>query len=1195
MLIENDIRRVDAIPLSKIKDDYTEHIQNLAPGEPIPSILISNMVDNMPEEFNEVGIGEGNIEKEEEIKSLKEMMVAKLEDSTLDKNQAKDMVDLMTLNINSWGIKQSNAQMSLLSPIEVSLKQGYSILRSDGYHLTVDEENFLDLKFKALEAAGIVERSTNLTWGHPVFVVEKKLANPPNWADLSNEARVEWKRENILNRYRMVANMIRLNKITVPTSLNLPNLERHGFDFLPTAEKDRDIFTLVTRRSARRMKGAPMGWSNTPALCFERVITEIINADGAEDLFGAQANGVIAWLDDLLVYSQSFQQLLVIFEKLLKQAAKKRVRFNLRKCEICSPVTVWCGREIRRGRWNFDPAFYDKILNMKRPEYRHQMAQLVYLANWISPNIPKLVELRKPFQHYANLGGKKLSEIEKLKEPVIWTEDLLDAYKKLLEEIATASKRFLSTYNHEEPLLLFMDSSQDTWSIADSPGNVTNDVRTLRPRPLIFLSGGFSPSEVRWHISSKELYPLIYSFERIGFLLRTHIGGIYVYTDHKALLTVVRVKENNKRIYWDRLYRWIIRLQAVDLVIFHISSRDNFVSDLLTRWAKEEEEGSRKVARCSMDLQLVDDEFPSDEELVFEHQTNTVQGEEFATQGEVFPVEVSEVEFPEHAQYVEYERTLVNRIRRTGAPETTADFQSRPVSISTNYSEIKEFLFSEHISYLSPFYPKNKKVEVSADTIAKKQKDLPEDFRAGCAEVDGLLYFQQKLVIPRSLLSHFLVKNHMDKCHPSLTAEKKSISKVYFHGIHKGEVLELPKSFRQRCLHCQREPHILRRPYNLTHLAKKAREILRADYLYVNQTGYILVLMDSCTRKLMLFHSEAPTAKAMADALLQWRSDLGFNDYFLVITDNGSHFSNHLLKALTKNLGFEQAFSVAYSPWTNGAVEVVNSAILRCIRSLTSQYRLHESEWPKLLTTISYIINNRPSERRLNKSPNELFLYYKLTTPLLQQSPKHFSISVANNVKEPLDVATLVEQADELRSVIESVQEEVYTEVKFRGDMENSRLNKKRKVTFQFSQGDYVLVSEYGTLNAKEKTRLNWIGPYQIINIVSKDVYEVESLLGKRRVIHASRLWFYSDKKPIGNRNLKALFVHNFQSLEINKLKKIQLFSSPSLEYKVRSLGWVFRPRATPGSHWTQFIMMFPYSSGILLTRSKTNIGRRHY
>eukprot|EP00924_Labyrinthula_sp_SR-Ha-C_P001918 snap_masked-scaffold_30-processed-gene-2.19-mRNA-1 protein AED:1.00 eAED:1.00 QI:0/0/0/0/1/1/2/0/169 len=115
----------------------------------------------------------------------------------------------------------------------------------------------------------------------------------------------------------MVANMIRLNKITVPTPLNLPNLEIQflsitnssfyltldilsEYGFLPVAEMDRVIFALVTRRSAWRMKGAPMGWFNTPVLFFERVITEIIHADGEQDLFNVPTNGVIAWLDDHL-------------------------------------------------------------------------------------------------------------------------------------------------------------------------------------------------------------------------------------------------------------------------------------------------------------------------------------------------------------------------------------------------------------------------------------------------------------------------------------------------------------------------------------------------------------------------------------------------------------------------------------------------------------------------------------------------------------------------------------------------------------------------------------------------------------------------------------------------------------------------------------------------------------------------------
>eukprot|EP00924_Labyrinthula_sp_SR-Ha-C_P008173 snap_masked-scaffold_11-processed-gene-5.27-mRNA-1 protein AED:0.58 eAED:0.58 QI:0/-1/0/1/-1/1/1/0/267 len=262
----------------------------------------------------------------------------------------------------------------------------------------------------------------------------------------------------------------------------------------------------------------------------------------------------------------------------------------------------------------------------------------------------------------------------------------------------------------------------------------------------------------------------------------------------------------------------------------------------------------------------------------------------------------------------------------------------------------------------------------------------------------------------------------------------------------------------------------------------------------------------------MLFYSTAPTAQDMANASLSWRAALGFNDHFLVITDNGSHFSNNLLETLSKKIGFEQTFSIAYYPWTNGPVGTINTTILRFIRSLVSQYHLHESEWLKLPPTITYIINNRPSSRRLGRTPNELFLYFKLKIPLLRKSTKHFAISIKNHAVEPLDVPDLVSSADEFMKELEKLQDETFNHVKLKQDLENGRLNKKRNVVFQYSKGDYVLVSEHGTLQANEKTRLTWLGPYQVIDVVSKDVYIVESLLGKTRTIHASRLWFYGDK-----------------------------------------------------------------------------------
>eukprot|EP00924_Labyrinthula_sp_SR-Ha-C_P004824 snap_masked-scaffold_1-processed-gene-13.6-mRNA-1 protein AED:1.00 eAED:1.00 QI:0/0/0/0/1/1/2/0/279 len=279
------------------------------------------------------------------------MIKEKCTQSTLSETQKIELENIMFTNLSSWGIRQSNARISKLHPIEVTLAPGHSILRSDGYHLTREEGDFLELKFAALEKAGIVKRQKNTVWGHPVFVVPKKMQTPSDWVNYSNDQREEWKQKNILNRYRIS-----------PGDPPGKCLERRW------------------------------GGETPPALFCERIVTDII--DGQEEKFFAKPNnGCIAWFDDLLLYSETFESLLHILDALLKQAARMSVRFNLRKCGLCEPTTIWCGRQIKHGQWNFDPSFFDKILNLPKPKYQHEVAQLVYLCNWIAPNVPKMAAL----------------------------------------------------------------------------------------------------------------------------------------------------------------------------------------------------------------------------------------------------------------------------------------------------------------------------------------------------------------------------------------------------------------------------------------------------------------------------------------------------------------------------------------------------------------------------------------------------------------------------------------------------------------------------------------------------------------------------------------------------------------------------------------------------------------------------------
>eukprot|EP00924_Labyrinthula_sp_SR-Ha-C_P011164 snap_masked-scaffold_81-processed-gene-0.9-mRNA-1 protein AED:1.00 eAED:1.00 QI:0/-1/0/0/-1/1/1/0/211 len=210
----------------------------------------------------------------------------------------------------------------------------------------------------------------------------------------------------------------------------------------------------------------------------------------------------------------------------------------------------------------------------------------------------------------------------------------------------------------------------------------------------------------------------------------------------------------------------------------------------------------------------------------------------------------------------------------------------------------------------------------------------------------------------------------------------------------------------------------------------------------------------------------------MAEALLLWRANFGFSEDFSIITDNGSHFSNNLIHDLSKSIGFEQNFTIAYSTWTNGSVETANNGILNYLKSLVNQFGLHESQWPSILPLITYIINNKPMERRDGRTPNELFLYHRLETPLVEQNLKYFAITVGNKLYHPSDQEEIFSDVGNIIQKLEDIQEKTFEVVRLKQEAKNSRRNKTATPILQFSPGDWVLVSEHGTQHENAKTNL---------------------------------------------------------------------------------------------------------------------------
>jgi hypothetical protein len=218
---------------------------------------------------------------------------------------------------------------------------------------------------------------------------------------------------------------------------------------------------------------------------------------------------------------------------------------------------------------------------------------------------------------------------------------------------------------------------------------------------------------------------------------------------------------------------------------------------------------------------------------------------------------------------------------------------------------------------------------------------------------------------------------------------------------------------------------------------------------------------------------------------------------------------------------------VAYSPWSNGTVEVVNLSILKCLRSLLSEFKLKPSEWPKLVPLVQGVLNHSPSIRLSGMSPITIF------TGLPPKDP--FQVIFDSNRSEfrssRLSCEDLLRLHEELSiSLVEMHKKVLERKENSRRKAQETRNKHKKPVQVNFDIGDFVLVA---TVNPKDKLESRWKGPYRIVEVINMYVFKVEHLLTRKtKEVHAVRLRFFKDAELNGSS--RSIF---FTMIVVMKLK----------------------------------------------------------
>jgi len=262
--------------------------------------------------------------------------------------------------------------------------------------------------------------------------------------------------------------------------------------------------------------------------------------------------------------------------------------------------------------------------------------------------------------------------------------------------------------------------------------------------------------------------------------------------------------------------------------------------------------------------------------------------------------------------------------------------------------------------------------------------------------------------------------------------------------------------FCKLSLHCtvSQGGAVVPRPFGEAIQASVPNSVIHFDYLYISASNsklkYLLVIRCDLSSFIDLYPTptDSPTSFHVAGSLLYWFSRYGVASTW--VSDRGSHFLNEVIQLVAQRLHATHHFTLAYCPWSNGSIEIINKHILSVMRALISEFHWPFSDWPYLVPLIRYVLNHTVPANR----PAAITLF----TGLMPSSPLDsiWNPRLSCLVPVPLSPDELRQKVSDLHLSLEGM----HKSIQDKREERRSRANRYRKAAKPiFSRGDFVLVS----------------------------------------------------------------------------------------------------------------------------------------
>lgn len=385
--------------------------------------------------------------------------------------------------------------------------------------------------------------ASNSPWSSPALLVAKKN-----------------------NEHRMVVDYRKLNKVSIPCAFPLPYMRDifsklkdayylsgldllSGFHQIEVEDGTRELTAFtVPGKGLFHFKVMPFGLSNAPTT-FQNAMEIILRP--------VLGKFVYVYLDDILVYSKSFEEHLVHLEEVFNLLLAAGLKLNWTKCSFLKPYVDYLGHIIGQGEIRVSGKKVSAIAEIVAPKTVKQVRSFLGMVNFY-----------RPFIRDCSLISTPLTDLLKKDKKFVWNAVEQLAFDSLKEKLM--SPPVLCCPDFSKPMEIHVDAS------LVGLGAVLVQKIGKREQVIAYASRTLSKAERNYSTTERECLAVLFGAEHF----REYVDGQHfmIITDHASLMWLQNIKNPA-----GRLARWVMRLSQFNFTIKHRKGSDMVVPDALSR------------------------------------------------------------------------------------------------------------------------------------------------------------------------------------------------------------------------------------------------------------------------------------------------------------------------------------------------------------------------------------------------------------------------------------------------------------------------------------------------------------------------------------------------------------------------------------------------------------------------------------